>query len=171
MYKVGNSKEFSRMLARLIRAWMRGQEVTVTYMKPEYDQPRVRTWHISDIFTSEDGDICVLAWDSYHDEVRTFHADRVTHYTRHRSTYSIAEVSDKVADKLQADDEGSEELADDENITIDDEWERAAAVAAGASDWFEARGLPHNAQRLWENAEFCWRMVMNPTGDSGAVRT
>lgn len=155
MYAVKTPEDQTTMMARLVRAWFRAQKVTVTYMKPEYDQPRVRTWHIADIFVSEDGHICVLAWDSYHDEIRTFNADRVTHYTVHQSRYDTLALSDDQAAAAEA----TPELDEDETRSVGDEWELAAMQEAATSDWFEARGLEALAQRAWENAQFAWRMA------------
>lgn len=158
MYAVKTPKNHSLMLTRLMKAWLKGQVVTVTYMKPEYDRPRVRTWHLADMWVSEDGQVLVLAWDSWYGEIRTFNLSRVTHYTVHRGTYSVLELSDDVAEaaeKLAS----TPEVDEDEERTVQDEWELAAAIEISKHDWFDARGIEHQAQRAWENAQFAWRMA------------
>lgn len=154
MWAVRTAKDFTRMLGRIIKAWLKGRQVTVTYMKPEYDRPRVRTLCVSDISTADNGNIEILALDSYHGEVRKFRADRITHYTIHRTTFSIAELSDLVADS--AADEVEENPGDGAPTT---RWEYYAAVQAAAADWFEARGLEELAARRWSNALMGWQMA------------
>lgn len=78
----------ARTTARLIRAMDNEHPVTITYTKADGSQT-VRTIEIFDIRITKAGDTLIVAMDRETQERRSFRADRITHYSLHRTAYTV----------------------------------------------------------------------------------
>jgi predicted DNA-binding transcriptional regulator YafY len=82
------SETTEQTLARLIRAMDHQHPVTVTYTKADGTET-LRTIEIYDITTSKAGDIVIKAMDRTSGEKRSFRLDRISHYSVHRTAYTV----------------------------------------------------------------------------------
>lgn len=91
MYATKNETE-SQTLARLIRAMDHQHPVTVTYTKADGSET-LRTIEINDVTTTKAGDIVIKAMDRDSQDKRSFRLDRISHYSIHRTGYTVPVAS------------------------------------------------------------------------------
>jgi predicted DNA-binding transcriptional regulator YafY len=77
-----------RTLTRIIRAMDHQHPITITYTKADGTET-LRTIEVYDVTTTKAGDIVIKAMDRDSGEKRSFRADRISHYTIHRTAYTV----------------------------------------------------------------------------------
>jgi predicted DNA-binding transcriptional regulator YafY len=87
MYTTKNETT-EQTLARLIRAMDHQHPVTITYTKADGTET-LRTIEVYDVTTSKAGDIVIKAMDRDSQDKRSFRLDRISHYTIHRTAYTV----------------------------------------------------------------------------------
>lgn len=75
-------------MARLIRAMDHQHPITITYTKADGTET-LRTIEIYDVAPTNAGYIVLKAMDRDSGEARTFRLDRISHYTVHRTAYTV----------------------------------------------------------------------------------
>lgn len=86
------SETTDRTLARLIRAMDNQHPVTITYTKADGTET-LRTIEIHDVTTTKAGNFILRAIDRESGEKKSWRLDRISHYTIHRTAYTVPVIS------------------------------------------------------------------------------
>lgn len=95
------SETEARTTTRLLKAWDARRPVTITYTKAD-GSTTIRTIEIYDVKVTKAGDVILKAMDRDSGESRTFRLDRISHYTIHRTAYTVPRDADTTIRPLAA---------------------------------------------------------------------